>query len=68
MRLRSNDQTQAEIFIDGSLVATVPMWQIEQLVDEKKKIEARKLGPDDVVMASPVNPPRIRLDGGGNVG
>lgn len=50
-RLQPNDHTKAEIFVDGSLVATIPMYQIEQLVTEMKAIQNRPLPPDAVIMA-----------------
>lgn len=52
-RLHPKDCTKAEIFVGGSLVATIPMYQIELLVKEMKEIQSRPIPPDAVILAPP---------------
>ena len=51
LRLQPTDYTKMEIFVNGSLVATVPIWQVQHIMEEYQKRSIQKAGPDDIVLA-----------------
>lgn len=51
MRLVPDDPTKVQVYLDGTLATIVPVWRLEQIVEEYQKIKNRPPGEFDVHMA-----------------
>ena len=46
IRLHPNGNLDsAQVYVDGSLVATIPMYQIENMIETKRRIQAKRKEP-----------------------